>query len=133
MSGFEAIEKALLTREKKVVEATKAMTEAGAKVLAEAQSQEVQRTFKGAHSTGALANSIKPTGVKTTATETYRYVYPQGKNSKGERNATVGFVLHYGRTGNGAIRPTHWVTAANEKAAEKVQETMHKVWSDIQK
>lgn len=133
VSGFEEFEKKLLRREKAVVEAAPEMVKAGAEVLEKFQRTEIETMFKSDRTTGDLAASIASTDVASTETETYCHVYPQGKNRRGQRNATVGFVLHYGRTGRGEIAPSRWLTAANEKASDQVNAAMRKVWRDKQK
>lgn len=47
----------------------------------------------------------------------------KGKNKRGERNATVVFVLNYGRRKQyGRIEPAHFWTHASQEAKEKAQE-----------
>lgn len=54
--------------------------------------------------TGQTLNSIVPRDVKETAFSTSVLVTPEGRNKKGERNATVAFVNEYG-TRRQAARP----------------------------
>ena len=47
--------------------------------------------------TGDMANSV---GVaKGTKAKKFRDIYPQGKDSKGVRNAEKAFIAHYGKSG----------------------------------
>ena len=47
--------------------------------------------------TGEMVNSV---GVaKKTKTKKFRDIYPQGKDSKGVRNAEKAFIAHYGKSG----------------------------------
>lgn len=129
VSGIEDIQDRLLKREAAATKAIPIMLKAAGAVLAKAQQEEIQGTFTGDRSTGDLAKSIKSTGVKTKGETKFVEVYPQGNNRRGERNATVGFVLQYGRS-NMPARP--WFTSSNEKTAPNVQEAMRKVWEEEQ-
>lgn len=52
--------------------------------------------------TGEMANSI---GVaKGTKAKKFRDIYPQGKDSKGVRNAEKAFIAHYGKSGQPGTR-----------------------------
>ena len=128
ISGFSELEKRLLKRETAAVEAVPEMLKAAAEAVKESQKSEVKARFKSDRSTGDLAESIESTKIENTQTQSFCYVYPQGNNRRGQRNATVGFVLHYGRTGKSAMAPSHWLTAANEKVSSKAQDEMWKVW-----
>lgn len=103
------------------------MLKAGGAVLVRAKQAEIRSTFTSSRTTGDLANSIKCSSVKKKDDMQSVEVYPHGKNRRGERNATVGFVQQYGRS-NMPARP--WCTAAVEKAAPEVQEAMRRVWEE---
>lgn len=125
VAGIEGFEDKVLKREAATVEAIPKMLRAGGAVLVKAQQDEIRSTFKSDRVTGDLANSIDCTDVKVTAEGQSVEVYPQGKNRRGERNATVGFVQQYGRS-NMPARP--WFTSSNEKAAADVQAAMRAEW-----
>lgn len=125
VSGIEDFADKILKREAAATAAVPAMLKAGAAVLVEAQQTEIRSTFTSNRTTGDLANSIKATSVKKTDDGQTVEVYPHGTNRRGQANATVGFVLQYGRS-NMPARP--WFTSANEKAAEEVQAAMRKEW-----
>ena len=127
--GFEDVEKQLLRRSERAEKAVPRMLKAGAKVLVDIQKSEINSTFHSKRSTGALAESIKDTAVKGGQHEKHVYVYPQGKDEKGVKNATKGFVHQYGRK-NMPARP--WMTAANAKAEKPVHDAMMQEWEDTQ-
>ena len=105
------------------------MLKAGGAVLVKAEQEEIRRTFTSNRVTGDLANSIKCTAVKKRGSGQCVEVYPHGKNRRGERNATVGFVHQYGRT-NMPARP--WFTRSHQKATPEVQAAMRQAWEDEQ-
>ena len=127
--GFDEVEKAMLRRTAAAQKAVPAMLEAGAEVLVKEQKKQVLAMLSSDRSTGDLEKSIQRGKVQGDDTEKYIEVYPQGKNHRGERNATVGFVQEYGRT-NMPARP--WMTTANELAADAVHEAMAKEWEKAQ-
>lgn len=129
VSGIEGFADKVLKREAATTQAIPKMLNAGAEVLVKVQRAEVESTFKGNRVTGDLAKSIKKTSVKTTDEGQRIEVYPQGKNRRGESNATVGFVQQYGRS-NMPARP--WFTSSNEKAAPEVQQAMREEWEATQ-
>lgn len=130
--GLEEVEKAFLNMEEAAVRAVPEMVKAGGAVLAEAQKEEARAM--GLNDTGGFVNSIKATKVKGNETGKYVDVYPQGKAKHGNdrkgdkrnvRYATIGFVAEYG-TSSQQARP--YMTAANEKAREKVVEAELEIW-----
>lgn len=127
INSADDVAKRFLRREKAAVKAVPEMVKAGGDVLAKAQQETARRMFtkSGKRLTGDTADSIKRTKVQGDDTEKYVEVFPQGKNRKGERNATVGFVQQYGRS-NMPANP--YMTVANEKAAGEVQDRMREVW-----
>lgn len=120
-----------MRREKNTTKAVPEMVKAGGDVLAKRQQEVAKRMFtkSGKRLTGDTANSIRRTNVKNDTAGKYVEVFPHGKNRKGERNATVGFVQQYGRS-NMPANP--FMTVANEQAAGDVQETMREVWGKHQ-
>lgn len=78
--------------------------------------------------TGALIESIGfPNPVREINGVLERDVYPQGKDSKGTRNAEKAFVLHYGTS---RIRATHWVDDADEMSGPKVDAKLKEMWGE---
>ena len=76
--------------------------------------------------TGQMLESIGigPGPVKAGAVM-YRDVYPQGTDSKGVRNATKAFILHYGRSN---MPGTYWVDEADDNSAEPVKARLEEIW-----
>mgnify|MGYP003192521123 CR=1 FL=1 len=118
VSGIEAAQEAFLRRSERAAKAVPKMLKAGGAVLVKAEQEEIRRTFTSNRVTGDLANSIKCTAVKKRGSGQCVEVYPHGKNRRGERNATVGFVHQYGRT--------------NMPARPEVQAAMRQAWEDEQ-
>ena len=103
-----------------------AMLTAEAKVVEEAQIAYGATMLKGPYSTGQTAASIGRTGMKFGEDGVRQmYVYPQGRNDKGERNATVGFINEYGKRDQ---PPRPFVATANEAAATPAVEEAAKVY-----
>lgn len=130
--GLEDVIEAFSRRKQAAVTAVPEMLKAGADILVEAQKAEAQAM--GLNETGGFINSIKATAVKGDDTEKYIEIYPQGKAKHGNerkgdksnvRYATIGFIAEYG-TSSKAARP--YMTAANDKAREKVVEAQREIW-----
>lgn len=94
---------------------------------AEIVEEEQRKTAKemGVYDTGMTARSIKKGGVKITSSGKAIYVYPQGTNVRGDRNAEVAFINEYGKKGQPA-RP--FIRTANERAEQKAVEAGEKVY-----
>ena len=123
--GLDDVAQKFLRMEEAAVKAVPLMLEAGAAELVQAQQAE------------AAAMGIKATQVKGDDTERYVEVYPQGKakhgndrkgNKSNVRYATIGFIAQYGTT---KIPARPYMTAANEKAHEKVNNAMYEVWQGV--
>lgn len=99
-------------------ETAEAMLEAEAKIVEEAQVYQGMK--EGVYDTGATLRSIGHGKMKRSRDGgRVLYVYPQGTNEKGVRNAEVAFINEYGKRGQKA-RP--FIRTANELAAgEAVQ------------
>ena len=80
----------------------------------------------GHRDTGAMIKSIGigPGPVKAGGL-LYRDVYPQGKDSKGVRNAEKAFILHYGTA---RIPASYWVDDADDASGEPVQTVCQEIW-----
>ena len=71
--------------------------------------------------TGDMVNSV---GVaKKTKTKKFRDIYPQGKDSKGVRNAEKAFIAHYGKSGQ---LGTRFVDEAEANSAAECAAAMRK-------
>ena len=58
----------------------------------------------------------------------------KGKNARGERNATVVFVLNYGRSEKyGRLAPMHFWDSASQEAKEKAQKIAEETATDYYK
>ena len=122
--GFEDVEKALRTEQKGIGDTIAQMLLAGAEVLAREEKKQIEAfDLIDKH---ALVESVKAGKVKETASSYYIEVYPHGKDKKGVRNATKGFVAQYGSSKQEA-RP--WLTTAIENAKPEIQEAMLSVWN----
>lgn len=79
--------------------------------------------------TGDMVNSINfPRKPRTVSGVRRIDIYPQGKDSKGVRNAEKAFILHYGRSGK---LGTHWVDDAEKAAEPRVQAAMERVFDEF--
>ena len=74
--------------------------------------------------TGAMVDSVDFT-VKGKARALYRDIYPQGKDSKGVRNAEKAFILHYGKHN---MPGSYWVDDAELKAGPEVTAECQAIW-----
>ena len=101
------------------------MLNAGAAVLERAQKAKGREY--GVYRTGMTIGSIKRGKVKTTADGRAIYIYPQGKNKQGNRNADVAFINEFGKKGQTA-RP--FIRGANESAAEETISKAEKVYDE---
>jgi hypothetical protein len=124
-SGLDAVEKQILALGDKAKPAISAMLFAGSLIIKEKQQSEIRSMFKSDRTTGALADSIKTSKEQERNGKHWIEIYPQGKNRRGERFATIGFVLEHGRK-NMKSRP--WFTAANAKAHGEVMDAMRGAW-----
>lgn len=133
--GLEEVAEKFLHMEEAATKAVPLMLEAGAAVLVKAQQDEA--AAMRIKETAGFIQSIKATKVKGNDVERHIEIYPQGRAKHGNdrkgdkrnvRYATIGFVAQYG-TSKIPARP--YMTAANEKAHEKVNSTMHEVWKEV--
>jgi hypothetical protein len=143
VAGFDEVEAMLLRRSEDVENFAPDMLEAGAKILANAQRQELQRISRGDRSIGTLAASIG-TGTPKKSKSGLKYyvdVYPQGNQPHGTpsgggkkkrgmvSNAQVGFTIENGSSEMPA-RP--WMSVAAAKSENAVHEAMRKKWEEKQ-
>lgn len=80
----------------------------------------------GFRDTGAMIDSIGfgPAPIRAGAI-IYNDVYPQGKDSKGTRNAEKAFILHYGSK---RIPASYWVDEADARSVEPVNAKTREIW-----
>ena len=81
---------------------------------------------KSKRATGEMEKSV---GVKLVKKNGMRCaeIYPQGKDSRGVRNAEKAFILHYGRSN---MQGDHFVDEANEIAEQTAVPAMIEVWEN---
>lgn len=124
-NGMEEIEKAFMAQADGAAEKVEKMLIASAEINAQAQKRSIE-----AHrlvDTGAMRDSVRPTKVKKSSTGAVLYVYPQGKDHKGTRNAVKAFVKEYGTD---KVPGTRWMTAANESCADEILEEQFRIWTE---
>jgi len=106
-----------------------AMLDAEAQVVEEAQIASAKTM--GVYDTGDTAASIRRGKMKKGRDGSrMMYVTPQGRNDKGERNATVAFVNEYGVPGR-KIPPRPFIATANEQAATPAVEAAEKIYDNF--
>lgn len=133
ISGFNEFTDLLLKQDKIAMEAVPEMLVGAGEVVKEVLVQSIiQNNFtkSGKRAFGDLKASIKVTKIKKKGEEKYVEAYPMGKNRKGVRNATKGFVLNYGRT-NMDAKP--WFSDAQSEAVEAGENEMCKIWEAKQR
>lgn len=83
----------------------------------------------GVHRTGVTLAAITHGKMKRASTgDREVYVYPQGVNAEGNRNAEVAFINEYGKRGQKA-RP--FIRTANEKSADEAADAAALVYSEF--
>lgn len=133
VSGFNEFTDLLLKQDKIAMEAVPEMLKGAGEVVKEVLTQSIiQKNFtkSGKRAFGDLKTSIRATKIKGKDDEKHVEVYPMGKDRKGIRNATKGFVLNYGRS-NMDAKP--WFSDAQSKAVEAGENEMRKIWEAKQR
>lgn len=117
MNGLDALSDdfaALARLPDKVVEE---ILDAEAEVILPAQREEIEKQWRGPHSLGISAKSIKKGKVKKDKDGRSLTIYPQGTRKRGgrsTRNAEIAFINEYGAPGRRiAARPA--IDTANKK------------------
>lgn len=107
------------------------MLEAGAEVVADEWKKGIKSAVKAnGRSTGDMERSVAPAkGIKTTGGVSVKEIYPQGKDSKGVRNAEKAFILHYGKS-KANQPPTRFVDAVEDAAEDKAVSAMEDVFNN---
>lgn len=124
LEGLDDFQRRLMRHEQAATEAIPEMLQAGADVLIEAEKAEIERyNLIDKHK---MINSVRATKVKKKGADSYVEVYPQGKDAKGVRNATKGFIAQYGRSTQEA-KP--WHSDAIEKSSDEVRQAMAEKWA----
>ena len=107
-------------------------TGAMASAMVQAAGVEIRKSWKRTakehkyHKTGAMIDSIgMPEGVQTLGDSSFVDIYPQGKDSKGTRNAEKAFILHYGTS---RIKPSYWTEEADNAAEPVLSEQLEDMW-----
>ncbi len=97
--------------------------EAGTKVCIE---QMKLRTQEKHHvMTGEMMNSIRGGKVYEDLNSVYQYVYPQGRDGRGEDNAVKAFVINYGRGGHKTAKTgDKFITGKQKQLQDTVCEAM---------
>lgn len=109
-------------------------TVAESMLLAEARIVEEAQVFygrgMGVYDTGDTLRSITHGKMKRDRDGWRMYVYPQGVNQHGERNAAVAFINEYGKR-NQVPRP--FIATANEAAATAAADAAAKIYDEFLK
>ena len=92
------------------------IVDAGAKAAEERMKANTR--MRGHIRTGDLMNSIGPSEYYESLGGGAEYVYPQGNNREGQRNATIAYVINYGRGKTKTPRMGDKFITGDEKAAE---------------
>lgn len=104
-----------------------AMVDAAAVVIRDAWKETAEKY--DLHDTGDMIRSIGfPTPPQKIGAAIFRDVYPQGKDSKGVRNAEKAFLLHYGTS---RIKAKYWVDEAEAISGPRVQERLEEIWGEF--
>lgn len=121
--GFDEIEKMIVSKSSKATKVASSMLSAGAEVLIEAQKQSIEDY--DLVDKGEMKESIKATSPRNKRGSIAVDIYPQGRDSKGVRNATKAFVAEYGKSGQ---QSKPWQSVANERCYGEVHKAMRKAW-----
>lgn len=131
MNGLDALADdfaALARLPDKVVED---ILDAEAEVITAAQREEIEKQWRGPHSLGISAKSIKKGKVKKDKDGRSVTVYPQGtrkRRGRSTRNAEIAFINEYGAPGRHiAARPA--IDAANKKKESEAVDAGERVYN----
>ncbi len=124
-SGLDEVLSQMERMNQKSGEAAAAMLQAGAEQVK--QSWKTAAETHGHRDTGDMIESIgfarEP---KAAGGVKYIDIYPQGKDSHGERNAKVAFVLHYGTS---KLKGSRWIDDADRLSEETAVPAMKDIWA----
>lgn len=131
MNGLDALADdfaALARLPDKVVED---ILDAEAEVITAAQREEIEKQWRGPHSLGISAKSIKKGKVKKDKDGRSVSIYPQGTRKRGgqtTRNAEIAFINEYGKRGQPA-RPA--IATANKKKEKEAIDAGERVYNQF--
>lgn len=123
--GLKEIEIAYMSQAEGTAEKVERMLVSGAQINTQAQKKSIEQ--HNLIDTKSMMNSVRPTKVKKSAIGAVIYVYPQGKDNKGVKNAAKAFIKEYGTS---KTPGTRWMTAANESSAGKILDEQFKIWAE---
>lgn len=107
--------------------------DAEAEVITAAQREEIEKQWRGPHSLGISAKSVKKGKAKKEKDGRSITVYPQGSRKRGgqtTRNAEIAFINEYGAPGRHiAARPA--IDAANKKKEEEAVAAGERVYNQF--
>ena len=131
VNGLDDLMEDLLAIEELPDETAEKMLTAEAEVVEEAQ---VYTGMKmGVYRTGETLRSITHGKMKRGKDgDRSMYVYPQGTNENGDRNAEVAFINEYGAPARG-IEPRPFIRTANESAADTAVNAVADVYDEFLK
>lgn len=119
--GLDALANDLKQLGKDITEVEEEMLDAGAQEIVAAWKEGI--TSAGHVDTGEMRDSVKATKKRK---QKAREIYPQGKDSKGVRNAEKAFVNHYGKGSKPGDRFVDKIEdAAEPKAAARMQSILN--------
>lgn len=145
VEGLDQIISEMKTRGELAGETAEKMLLAGAEEVKQAWRNEAERRqFKD---TVAMINSIDyPNRVRRTSDILMIDIYPQGKDSRGVRNAEKAFILHWGTAGSRKRRKlesrgkkfsgpgiprTLWIDDADRESGPRVLDAYTRIWDEF--
>ena len=105
--------------------------DAEAEVITAAQREEIEKQWRGPHSLGISAKSVKKGKAKKEKDGRSITVYPQGSRKRGgqtTRNAEIAFINEYGKRGQPA-RPA--ISTANMKKEKEATDAGERVYNQF--
>ena len=131
VNGLDDLMEDLLAIEELPDETAEKMLTAEAEVVEEAQVSTGMNM--GVYRTGETLRSITHGKMKRGKDgDRSMYVYPQGTNENGDRNAEVAFINEYGAPARG-IEPRPFIRTANESAADTAVNAVADVYDEFLK
>lgn len=124
VSGLDGVIAEMSRRQQLAGPLADKMLTVGAEKVKEAWKRSAEE--HGHRATGAMIESIGYARHPKTVSDVRQIdIYPQGKDSKGVRNAEKAFILHYGTS---KIRGSRWVDDADRYSEETAIPAMREVW-----
>ncbi|MCR4886300.1 MAG: hypothetical protein K5919_05230 [Clostridiales bacterium] len=130
VSGLDGILTEMARRQQLVGPTADKMLRRGAREVKKAWKRSAvehgyEKPGKSKRGSGDMIKSIGYKDPKTRGDVRLIEIYPQGKDSKGVRNAMKAFILHYGTS---KIRGSRWVDDADRYSEETAIPAMREVW-----